>query len=56
VVLTGKWSETDSGNGIFVAVLPLKQSVKVLLESAVRMPVETAVPELITVGKGVIRY
>lgn len=47
VILTGRWSETDFGNGVFIAVLPLKQDVKVLLESAVRVPVETAVPEFV---------
>lgn len=44
VVLAGKWSETDSGNGVFIAVLPLKQEVKVLLDSAVTVPVESTVP------------
>jgi hypothetical protein len=46
VVLTGKWSETDSGSGVFVAVLPLKQDVKVLLETAATVPLESVVPVL----------
>jgi hypothetical protein len=31
VVLTGRWSETEFGSGVFIAVLPLKQDVRVLL-------------------------
>ena len=47
VVLTGRWSETDAGKGVFIAVLPIKQGVEVFLESAATVPVESAVPELV---------
>ncbi len=47
VVLTGRWSETDFGTGVFIAVLPIKQSEEILLETAATVPVETAVPEMV---------
>ncbi len=47
VVLTGRWTETDAGKGIFIAVLPVKQGAEVFLETAATVPVESAVPELV---------
>ena len=48
VVLAGRWSRTEVGNGVFIAVLPLKQAVKVLLETSVAMPVTSTVPEMVS--------
>ena len=42
VVLTGRWAETDSGRGVFIAVLPIKQGAEVFLETAATVPVESA--------------
>jgi hypothetical protein len=47
VVLTGRWNETEAGKGVFIAVLPIKQGVEILLESAARVPLENQVPELV---------
>ena len=32
VILTGRWTETDAGKGLFIAVLPIKQGAEILLE------------------------
>lgn len=47
VVLTGRWTEKDTGKGVFIAVLPIKQSVEVFLESTATVPLESHVPELV---------
>jgi hypothetical protein len=47
LVMTGEWSETDSGSGMFIAVFPFKQDVKALLETAATVPVEIGISELV---------
>ena len=47
VVLTGRWSEIEFGNGVFIAVLPLKQAVVVPLDMSATVPVENTVPEMV---------
>jgi hypothetical protein len=34
IVLTGRWSEADFGAGVFVAVLPIKESLAIFAMSA----------------------
>jgi len=46
VVLTGRWTETDVGKGVFIAVFPIKQAVKVLRETAATVPLESVIPAL----------
>ncbi len=48
VVLTGSWTETDLGKGVFIAVLPFKEDSPVLIETAARVPVEVQVPDLVS--------
>ena len=47
VVLTGRWTEADSGKGVFVAVLPVKQGAEIVLEIAATVPIDSAVPEMV---------
>jgi hypothetical protein len=47
IILTGRWTETDAGKGMFVAVLPIKQGEESLLEAAATVPVESHMPELV---------
>ena len=46
VVLTGRWTETDLGKGVFIAVLPFKEDSPVLIETTTTVPVESVVPVL----------
>jgi hypothetical protein len=48
VILTGRWTETDFGKGVFIAVLPVKQSAEVLLEMTTTVPVGVQMPELVS--------
>ena len=43
VVLTGRWTETDFGKGVFIAVFPIKEGLEILLETAATIPIETVV-------------
>ena len=47
VVLTGRWTETEAGKGLFIAVLPIKEGVEIVLESAAMVPIENEVPALV---------
>lgn len=47
VTLTGRWTETDAGKGVFITVLPIKQGAEILLEAAAMVPLESHVPELV---------
>jgi len=44
VVLTGRWTETDFGKGVFIAVFPIRQAEQMFLEDATKLPVESYVP------------
>jgi hypothetical protein len=44
VVLTGRWSVTDFGNGVFVAVFPIKQTEKIFVEDTAKVPIGSYVP------------
>jgi hypothetical protein len=45
VVLTGRWMENDFGQGVFIAVFPIKQSEQILLEDMAKLPMmEIPVP------------
>jgi hypothetical protein len=44
VVLTGRWTETDFGKGVFIAVFPVKLTEQVLLEDTAIMPVVMPAP------------
>jgi hypothetical protein len=44
VVLTGRWTETDFGKGVFIAAFPVKQTEQILLEDTAILPVESHVP------------
>jgi hypothetical protein len=44
VVLTGRWTETDFGKGVFIAVFPIKLAEEILLEDTAAVPVESHVP------------
>ena len=48
VILTGSWTETDAGKGVFIAVFPIKQGAEILLETAATVPVENEVPALVS--------
>lgn len=48
VVLTGRWTQTGYGKGVFIAVFPVKHGVEVLLKTAATMPVESHIPELVS--------
>jgi hypothetical protein len=49
VVLTGRWTETDAGKGVFIAVLPINEGAEIFLESAAMVPLESHVPEVVSV-------
>lgn len=44
VILTGRWTETDFGKGVFIAIFPIKLKEEILLEGAVKIPIESRVP------------
>jgi len=46
IVLTGRWTETDFGKGVFVAVLPIERRSAILLETAASVPVESHAPQM----------
>jgi hypothetical protein len=53
VVLTGRWTESDFGEGVFIAVFPIKLSDEILLGTVVSLPVEGQVTAAVaqSVGK-----
>jgi len=46
VVLTGRWTEADVGKGVFIAVFPIKQVAKILVETAATVPLKRVIPAL----------
>ena len=48
IVLTGTWTETDFGKGVFIAVLPVKEGLEVLLETTAAVPLESQLPQLVS--------
>ena len=48
IVLTGRWSETDFGTGMFVAVFPIKEGLAIFLETTATVPVESQVPQMVS--------
>jgi hypothetical protein len=46
--LTGRWSKTEFGKGVFVAVYPIGPGVAILLETAATVPLESQVPQIVS--------
>jgi hypothetical protein len=44
VVLTGRWTETDFGKGVFIAVFPINLTEEILLEDVANLPIESQLP------------
>ena len=48
ILLTGRWADTNAGKGVFIAILPMKQAVEIVLESTATVPVVTNVSQLVS--------